>query len=324
MLLSTKTIEEMLVKGDYFSGEAVAKELGISRTAVFKQILSLRKSGYNIEAATGKGYRLVPRFDGILPLEIRLRNRARFFGKEIFVFESADSTQARLRELADKGAGEGTVAIALQQSSGKGRMGHSWSSPKGGLWFSLLLRPSFRVSEIYKLTLLFGVAVARALEGYGIKPRLKWPNDILVGGKKICGILIETSAEPDRIEYVAVGIGLNVNFPASDLPSEFNARSASLCAILGRRLDRADLLTRILFESEGLYLGALREGFQSTIEGWRVISCTIGREVSVYSYDRTVSGVAVDIDQDGSLIIKTKEGKKEKVYSGDVVFNQSE
>ena len=322
--MSTKKLEEMLARGTFFSGESLARAIGISRTAVFKQILTLRKLGYRIEAITGKGYRLMPRFDGMLPLEIRLKNCAKLFGSELSVLDTTDSTQARLRELAEKGAGEGTVVVALQQSSGKGRMGHSWHSPKGGLWFSLLLRPTIRFAEIYKFTLLFGVAVTRAIKRYGIVPSLKWPNDILVEGKKVCGILLETSAEPDRVEYVTVGIGVNANFSTSILPEDISANSTSLCDTLGRRIDRADLLAQILHESEVLYFAVAEEGFSSVIEEWRSLSCTIGREVSVSSFGFTVRGLALGIDDDGSLIIETEEGKKEKVYSGEVSFKQPE
>lgn len=173
------------------------------------------------------------------------------------------------------------------------------------------------MSELYKLTLLFGVSVARALDSYGLKPYLKWPNDILVDGKKICGILLEISGEPDRVDYVLVGIGLNVNFSSRDLPDDIHSSSTSIYDALNRRVDRADLLCRILEDSEHLYLSAIKEGFQNVINAWRLMSCTIGRTVTVQSFGTSISGRAVDIDDDGSLIVKTKEGLK-KVYSGDV------
>jgi BirA family biotin operon repressor/biotin-[acetyl-CoA-carboxylase] ligase len=173
------------------------------------------------------------------------------------------------------------------------------------------------MSELYKLTLLFGVSVARALDSYGLKPYLKWPNDVLVDGKKICGILLEISGEPDRVDYVLVGIGLNVNFSSRDLPDDIHSSSTSIYDALNRRVDRADLLCRILEDSEHLYLSAIKEGFQKVINAWRLMSCTIGRTVTVQSFGTSISGRAVDIDDDGSLIVKTKEGLK-KIYSGDV------
>ena len=314
------TLDALLAKCEFFSGETTAQELGVSRTAVFKRIQALRKSGYVIEAVAGRGYRLAPRFDGLLPLEIRAKSKAKIFGKELNVLDSTDSTQIRLRELADRGAAEGAVLVALRQSAGKGRMGHPWSSPKGGLWFSLLIRPSCRISEIYKLTLLFGVAVAKSLMPYGIEARLKWPNDVLVGGKKICGILLESSAEPDRIDYVIAGIGINANLSSGDLPAEFNCRSTSLRDLLGKPVDRAELLARILGQSERLYFSSMDEGFGMVIDEWKSISCTLGRKVCVSSFGRALTGTAVDIDQDGALIVATENGKKEKIFSGDVDF----
>jgi BirA family biotin operon repressor/biotin-[acetyl-CoA-carboxylase] ligase len=318
--LSSKGIDDLLIRGTFVSGEDVARKLGVSRTAIFKRIRVLRSAGYSIKSVQGKGYRLLPRFDGLLPLEIRTKSRSTIFGREITTLESVDSTQNYARKMADAGAPEGTVVVALEQKAGKGRMSRAWSSPKGGLWFTLLLRPLIPMRELYKLTLLFGVSVARALESYDLKPSLKWPNDVLVNGKKICGILMETSGEPDRVEYVLVGIGLNVNFSSCDLPNAIRSSSISMHDLLNRRMDRADLLSLILENSESLYLSAAKEGFQKIINAWRSMSCTTGRTVAVQSFGGSISGRAVDIDDDGSLIVETKEGRK-KVYSGDVFFS---
>lgn len=317
MVLLSKIIDDLLIEGTFVSGEEIARKVGVSRTAVFKHIRLLRRDGYSIESVRGKGYRLLPRFDGLLPLEVRVKARSTTFGKDLITLKCVDSTQDYGRKVANAGAPEGTVVVALEQKAGKGRMRRTWSSPRGGLWFTLLLRPSVPMRELYKLTLLFGVSVARALESYGLKPYLKWPNDVLVDGKKICGILLEISGEPDRVDYVLVGIGLNVNFSSRDLPDDIHSSSTSIYDALNRRVDRADLLCRILEDSEHLYLSAIKEGFQKVINAWRSMSCTIGRTVTVQSFGTSISGRAVDIDDDGSLIVKTKEGLK-KIYSGDV------
>jgi BirA family biotin operon repressor/biotin-[acetyl-CoA-carboxylase] ligase len=317
MVLLSKIIDDLLIEGTFVSGEEIARKVGVSRTAVFKHIRLLRRDGYSIESVRGKGYRLLPRFDGLLPLEVRVKARSTTFGKNLITLRCVDSTQDYGRKVANAGAPEGTVVVALEQKAGKGRMRRTWSSPRGGLWFTLLLRPSVPMRELYKLTLLFGVSVARTLESYGLKPYLKWPNDVLVDGKKICGILLEISGEPDRVDYVLVGIGLNVNFSSRDLPDDIHSSSTSIYDALNRRVDRADLLCRILEDSEHLYLSAIKEGFQNVINAWRLMSCTIGRTVTVQSFGTSISGRAVDIDDDGSLIVKTKEGLK-KVYSGDV------
>ena len=301
------------------SGQEAAERLGVSRTAVFKRISILRKQGYVIESAVGKGYKLSPRFDGLLPLEIRSKNKSKVFGREVVTKESVDSTQNCLRGLAEKGAPEGTVVVALEQTAGKGRMERRWSSPRGGLWFSLLLRPRIPLGEIYKLTLLFGASVSLALEPFNIKSLIKWPNDLLFEDKKLCGILTETSAEPERLTYVLVGIGVNANFSVRQLPEELRERSTSTYDILGKNIDRAELLGRILEKSEELYSEAGKSGFAPIIESWRRRSCTLGRKVMVKSIKETLKGLAVDLNDDGSLLLETGK-KRVSVYSGDVTF----
>lgn len=297
----------------------MAKKAGISRTAVFKRVRAMRAAGYVIEASKGRGYRLVPRFDGLLPLEIRMRSRSKHFGASIVVMDCVDSTQNHLRNLALSGAPEGTVVVALEQTSGKGRMGRSWSSPRGGLWFSLLLRPSLQLRDLPKLTLLFGVVVAEAVEDLGVKTCLKWPNDLLAGGKKMCGILMETSAEPDRVEYVLVGVGINANFPITSLPEEVRSKSTTLSEALGKKVDRCGLIARILELSEGLYREAQVEGFDNILNSWRSRSCTTGRNVTVISFGNVLKGTDIGIDEEGSLLLETESGLV-RVHSGDVIL----
>ncbi len=292
--------------------------LGISRTAVFKHIQRLRGDGYCIEAGPS-GYRLVPRFDGLLPLEIRSKLQTERFGRDVFTLEQTDSTQNYARAIAEGGAAEGTIVVALEQGVGKGRMGRAWASPKGGLWFSVLLRPSIAVAELHKLSLLFGVAVAEGLGAMGLDARLKWPNDVLIGGKKVCGILLETSAESDRVSHVIAGIGINANFSSRTLSAFFSSRSATILDLLGRRIDRAGLLADVLLSAERLYYGASNDGFSRVLDQWRSLSCTIGNQVAVSLFGRSVTGLAVGVSDDGSLMVQT-EGGIEKIYAGDVTL----
>ncbi|HRR53789.1 MAG TPA: biotin--[acetyl-CoA-carboxylase] ligase, partial [Candidatus Methanomethylicus sp.] len=293
-------LESLLVKGAAFSGEALARELGISRTAIFKQIQRLRAEGYRI-VASSSGYMLVPRFDGLLPLEIQTKLQTERFGREVVTLEQTDSTQNDVRAIAERGAGEGAIVVALEQGVGKGRMGRAWSSPKGGLWFSILMRPSIAIAELHKLSLLFGVAVAKSLKQIRVDARLKWPNDVLVEGKKVCGILLEVSAESDRVNHVIAGIGINANFSSGKLPESLNSHSTTLLDQLGKRIDRAALLADVLLNAERLYFGATKDGFGGVLDQWRSLSCTIGNEVIVSSFGRSVSGLAVGISDDGSL-----------------------
>lgn len=261
---------------------------------------------------------MVPRFDGLLPLEVMTRLSSRVFGSEVFTLEKVDSTQNSLRRIAEGGEREGTIVIAMEQTHGKGRLGREWLSPKGGLWFSLLLRPKLPPTELHKLTLLFGLAVAKSFERLGLDPHLRWPNDVLIGGSKVCGILMEVSAEPERINYVLVGIGVNANFSAPLLGGDLSERSATLMDALGRKVDRTLLLASILGESERLYDEAISGGFEVIIREWKERSCTIGSRVTVTSSGKPLKGVAEDLDQNGFLAVKLADGSLISVSSGDV------
>lgn len=311
-------IHDFFKNPSFISGEEIARRLNVSRVAVHKYVQKLRSQGYVIEGVRGKGYRLIPRQDGLLPLELKARLSTKIFGREIITLESIDSTQNFIKKLAGEGAPEGTLVIALEQKLGRGRMNRRWFSPKGGLWFSLLLRPPFPPREMYKLTLLFGVAVARSLRIYGIEPLLKWPNDLLVNDKKICGILLEGDVEADRVNYVAVGIGINANFSIDCLPEEVRRNATSLFEVLNRRIDRAELLCEVLKNSEELYLHTIENGFSYVISLWKSLS-SFGKTVEVRLFNESIRGIAVDIDEDGSLILN-ENGKLRKIYSGDVIF----
>lgn len=300
------------------SGSRLAKEASISRTAIFKQVQTLRARGYRIESHRAKGYRLVPRFDGLLPLEVAMKTRSNTFGREVTTLEKVDSTQNALRRIAEEGGVEGSIVIALEQTQGKGRLGREWLSPRGGLWFSLLLRPNLPPTELHKLTLLFGLAVGISLEGLGLEPWLRWPNDVLLGGRKVCGILMEVSAQPERIDYVLVGIGVNANFSIPLLGRGLAPRSATLMDALGRKVDRAALLSSILEASEGLYSKATSEGFGDVIEAWKARSCTIGKKVTVNTLSGTLQGIAQDLDPNGFLVVRQPDGRLTTVQSGDV------
>lgn len=321
MTNTARLLEARLSTGSVVSGESMASELGVSRTAIFKHVDRLRSQGYSIASLPGQGYRLEPRHDGLLPMEVRSRLKTRVFGGTVETLQSAESTQTVLRGRAEGGAAEGHVVIALEQKSGKGRGGRPWHSPRGGLWFSLLLRPTIPMRELYMLTLLFGVAVARSLRGLGLEASLKWPNDVLVGEKKICGILLETSGEPDKADFVIVGIGINANFSVGSLPEETRSDSASLLEALGEKVDRAALIASVLGESECLYSEASSAGFGRIIEEWKGKSSTIGREVEVTSLGRAIRGMASDIGPDGSLIVQTGGGV-ERVYSGTLAHSK--
>jgi BirA family biotin operon repressor/biotin-[acetyl-CoA-carboxylase] ligase len=239
-------------------------------------------------------------------------------GAKLLMLDVLESTSLTLRELAQDGEPEGTVVVAEEQRAGRGRLGRGWSSPKGGLWFSVLLRPPVLPPEAPKLTLLAGVAVARALKNtLGLDARLKWPNDVLVQGKKLCGILSESLCG-DKVDYVILGIGINANFLLSALPEELRRSAITVREVLQRSVDRHALLRAILNELERLYAPFCAGDRTSVLEQWKALSDTPGKRVRVETTTGVVEGEAVDIDGDGALVVRTAEGTV-TVASGDCV-----
>lgn len=311
-LFSVKeVILRALRQGGPVSGEALAKKAGISRTAVWKHILGLRRKGYQIESFPGAGYRLRSTSDVLLPEDIEVGGRWRVvFHREV------GSTQEIARGLIRQGASEGTLVLAERQSEGKGRMGRSWASPPGGVWLSLILKPRFKPPETLRLPLLTGLAVAEAIrKAAGIETSLKWPNDVLLGGKKVGGVLCELDAETDRVNYVILGIGVNVN---NELPEELKEMATSVKQELGRELSRAEIIRCLLIELESLYQRLEQEGFEPIREAWKERSSVLGLPVMVKSLDEVTQGEAMDIDLYGALLLRKPDGTQVKVIAGDV------
>lgn len=236
----------------YVSGEELSERLDVSRTAVWKNINALRSSGYEIESVTNRGYRLISRPDLLTKEEITAGLSTAFLAKEIYYQESVDSTNEEAKRQAMHGAPNGSLFIAEEQTGGKGRLGRIWRSPRGsGLWFSILLRPSSLPEQIASLTLLAGLAVCTAIRSKtGCTAMIKWPNDVVIGSKKVCGILTEMAAEIDRVDYVIMGIGINVN--NESFPEELQIKGTSLYLETGASVARAELLCEILKELERL------------------------------------------------------------------------
>lgn len=313
-------------QGDYISGGALAESLAVSRTAVWKQIELLRKLGYEIEAAPRRGYRLVGRPDRLFPWEIHGHLETKRLGRHVEYHERISSTNERAKELAVGGCPEGQLVVAEEQTAGKGRLGRSWISPFAeGLFMSLVLRPPVPPREAPKFTLLAAVAVQRAVaELCGLEPVIKWPNDIELAGKKMCGILVELGTEMDAINYVILGIGVNANVDMSRLPADVKERATSIKAELGRPLDRVALLTSILQYIEALYDEVLRSGFGTVVELSRRLSSTLGQRVRVLAPGGAWEGTAVDIADSGALVVRTDARTLVEVHSGEVSIRRSE
>lgn len=305
--------------GGYVSGEEISQQLGVSRTAVWKHIQEIKQAGYAIEAHSRRGYTLRQAPDLLLPDEIRAILDTKVLGREVHYYSEVESTNNLAKKLAAEGCQEGTVVVAEAQSAGRGRISRGWYSPHGkGIWMSVVLRPPFGPQEAPKCTLMAAVAINKAIRDFtGIKSGIKWPNDILYNGKKMVGILTEMSAEMDAINYVVIGMGINVNIDAADFPPEIADIASSLSSAVGRKVERLPLLAAILKQLEVLYGEVTAHGFERMFDEWRAQSVTLGQAVNVIAASHNFEGVAVNIDEDGALLVKTADGLK-KVIAGDV------
>lgn len=307
---------------EYISGEEVSNSLQVSRTAIWKHIQALREDGYEIESQPRTGYRLTKIPDLLYPQEIKNKLATKYVGQQIHFFKTINSTNIMAKELANHGAVNGTIVVTEKQEQGRGRLGRQWISPQGkGIWFSLILTPEISPTEAPKYTILAGVAVAKVINRYiGIKTGIKWPNDILVNEKKVCGILTEMNAEIDKVNYIIVGIGINVNINKSSFPAEIKDIATSLSAESGHKVDRVGLLQEILGELEQLNEQFINGNFNNILAQWRQLSVTINKPVTITMLKEQFTGIAVDIEQDGSLVIQKENGQKTKVFSGEVTL----
>jgi len=311
----------LLVEGgaEFVSGEALSGKLGLSRTAVWKVVNALRRKGYRIEAVPSRGYRLVEAPDRLTSLELLPRLETHDLGRVVHAFDEVDSTNAVAFRLAVEGAEHGELVVAERQSQGRGRRGRSWSSPGGlNLYASFILRPELLPQRAPELTLVAALAVAESLRAAGAPADIKWPNDLLVEGRKISGILTELSADPDRVQFVVLGVGVNLNARLADFPPDVQEVATSLLEVTGRPVARAAFTAGLCRRLEDWLDVHASEGFRPVRERWRALSSTLGQEVLVKAERREIRGVAVDVDEDGALRVRTEEGTEERVLAGDV------
>jgi len=305
----------------YISGQYLSRELGVSRTAVWKHISALRNSGYFIEATPSRGYRLVSSPDTIDQHELRAHLNSARVGSQLEFVKLTGSTNADAFRLAENGAIEGTVVLADSQTGGKGRRGRLWSSPAGvNLYCSVILRPAIMPYEAPQLTFLSAVAVARAIElTTGLTPEIKWPNDLLVSGKKVAGLLNEMSAETDGINFVILGIGVNLNMTADQFPGDLRHPATSLLLESGTRVDRSRFTGTMLNELDRLYTDFLEHGFGPVREEWQQRCNAKGRQVLVNdSGTDCTGGRFVGIDSDGAMLLRSDDGTIHRITCGDV------
>ena len=303
------------------SGAELSQKLGISRAAIWARIEEMRGLGYEIEASPHSGYNLKSVPDVLHADDIISRLGAKkVIGRDIRVFKETTSTNDVIEKLARDGAKEGVVVFAETQTKGRGRLGRAWTSPKGkGLWFSILLRPTLPPHSVTRLTIASATAVARAIRKHtGLRPAIKWPNDILFGDKKAVGILTELSAELDKIKYVILGIGVDVNMTADELPAALKTIATSLRIETGQPQSRAELAAEILRQLDYDYRRIMHGDFDEVADEWVSQCNTIGRQVSIQMGSNVVTGRAEALDSDGALLLRTTHGRLERIMGGDV------
>jgi len=311
--------------GGGVSGAELSQQLGISRAAVWARIEELRSLGYDIEASPHNGYRLLTVPDVLHADDLLSRlGQTKCVGRDIRVFQETTSTNDVIEKLARDGVKEGVVVFAESQTKGRGRLGRKWVSPaRKGLWFSLLLRPRLRLQAVTRLTIASATALVRAIRSRtGLTPEIKWPNDLAFRGKKIAGILTEMSAELDRVKYVILGIGVDVNLSASEFPSDLRKSATSLRIETGETLNRAGLAAEILRELDRDYARVCSGEFEAVADEWEERCNTLGRDVIIQVGDRRVQGRAESLDADGALLLRTQHGHLERVVGGDVTVEK--
>jgi BirA family transcriptional regulator, biotin operon repressor / biotin---[acetyl-CoA-carboxylase] ligase len=325
MTTDAKILSALRENAGGVSGAQLAEQLGISRAAIWSRIEELRQVGYEIEAGPHFGYRLVSSPDALHADDLLARlGKTKVIGRDIQVFEETTSTNDVIEKLARDGVKEGVVVFAESQTKGRGRLGRKWISPAHkGLWFSILLRPDLRPQEATQLTVASATALLRAIAAEtGLKPEIKWPNDILIGGKKVAGILTELSAEVDRVKHIILGIGVDVNLDTGELPAELKKIGTSLKIETGADVSRAELAVAILRELDFDYARICGGKFPAVADEWESHCATIGKNVTVHIGDRKIRGCAESLDDDGALLVRTEHGHLERIIGGDVTLEK--
>jgi len=306
-----------LNKKKFISGEKLAKSLNVSRTAVWKHIKALKQIGYEIETVKNKGYRLISSPDVPIESELKQNLKTRIIGSNIEYKKSVYSTNLIAKNLASNKIQDGTVVIAEKQTKGRGRKQRQWYSPEGGLWFSIILYPNLPPGDGILVTMAASVSVAEAIQkSTGLIPIIKWPNDILIDGKKVCGILTEFDAEMDRVNYVVVGIGINVN---NELSKDISKIAASLRQLNGSKVSRVNLLKLILTKFDEMYNEILSGNYRFVRDSWSTFANIIGKKIKVAGERGDIEGYVTSVDEHGCIIIETPE-RKIRVLSGDVTY----
>jgi len=310
----------LIANGQPISGQQLADDFGISRTAIWKHIKELEDEGYRIDTIKKKGYVLTTSPDSLQPAKVEQFLKTERFGHTIDYHEVCASTQPIAHQLAQAGAPDGTVILCEEQTAGKGRLARAWTSTQGkGIWMSVVIRPDIPPTKAPQFTLIAAVAVARAIEVISdVRAEIKWPNDLLINGKKCTGILTELQADIDRVHSIILGIGVNVNQRLLDFPEEIQSIATSILMITGQPVDRAKLVAQILYHLEIYSDMYVKHGFTPLKILWESYSCTLGKRIKAIMVHQQIEGIALGITDDGVLQVKTDDGKIHGIYSADI------
>jgi BirA family transcriptional regulator, biotin operon repressor / biotin---[acetyl-CoA-carboxylase] ligase len=307
-------------ENDFVSGQDISDKLGVTRTAVWKYINQIKDEGYKIESLSKKGYRLISSPDILTLEEIEPYLNTNLIGRNIIHFDSIESTNSKAKQLADKGEAHGTVVISEEQTKGRGRLGRSWTSPKyKGVFMSIILRPGLSPVDAAKLTQTAAAAVVKATNALGISTCVKWPNDIVLNHKKVCGILTEMNAELTRINYVVVGLGINVNTEEFEFGEDIKDIATSLKIQTKTSVNRKELVAGILNNFEHLYTRFIDDNdIEASINICRENSAIIGKKIMIINREKNTEATAINIDDEGRLLVEYTDGKQESLISGEI------
>ncbi|KAB8138462.1 biotin--[acetyl-CoA-carboxylase] ligase [Gracilibacillus oryzae] len=305
---------------DFISGQAVSGKLNISRTAVWKHINELKKDGYQFEAVPKKGYRLISSPTSVNETTIKWDLKTEWLGQTLIFKDEVDSTQNIAHQLAREGAESGTVVVANKQLKGRGRLNRKWISHQDdGIWMSLILRPEMPPYQASQMTLFTAVSVVDTISKFVKLPvKIKWPNDLFIGNKKFCGILTEMQAELDHIEYLVIGIGLNINQKQTAFPTEIQSKTTSLAIASNQHFDRKTLIQQLLVDYEKNYLEFQRTGFSYVKDKWIENAYKLGENVFIKMPKKSFEATIKGISDDGALLVQTNQNTIEKVYSAEI------
>ncbi|NFO03362.1 biotin--[acetyl-CoA-carboxylase] ligase [Clostridium botulinum] len=320
--MENKILNKLKNSTEYISGETLSLELNVSRSAIWKHIKTLKNKGYVIDGISNKGYKLISSPNTLFPSEIDPLLKTKEIAKTIQYYFELPSTNKTAKQLADNNnANNGTLIIAEKQTLGKGRFDRKWTSPSSGIWMSLILKPNIPPSEASKITQIAAASVYKALLNFGINVSIKWPNDIFINGKKLCGILTEMKCDIDRIHYLVLGIGLNVNLNAEEITDELKDIATSLKLEFNKTFSKSLILSEILNNFEPLYEKFILENnICEVLNICRQNSNLLNQKAKLITYHKEEIVTCIGINDNGELIVKDADGYEKAVTSGEISF----